>query len=445
MKTILLCALFLPIIYCALKHKKWYLYLLFAFYAILPSAFAIEISESLPLLTGTRMLILLLLIFWIYNRHANSVTVIPKEMIFYLVANVAISIVNLHYGYGEFNRIFILVLEEFLIVILIKDLIANKEEFYRCIDFMIAGSIVLVIIGVLQTVFHYDIASVLNIVESSAESILTDRMGMLRAYATSNAISYGCYCAFMIPIILYMYERTKKERYLFALFANLLALICTMSRSSLLALAIVLLLMLLIRKKELIKPFIKYIPLALIAVIVVAYKMPSLVNSVVEVSKSILNVLGADFQLSEQFGLNADNASYSRMVQWSSLEYMIGDGTWLFGYGYNAYVRGMLHYFYKQFGHWTVATTLDVGFVRILGETGVVGLGIYFIFLVSIFSFVIRNIKSNKTLDFYTMSFYLLILYVILNIVSAFISVEAFWLYIGLFFAYRKLGDVSKE
>ena len=62
MKYLIIGILLLPIFFWAFQHKKWYLYLTFALYGILPDACAFEISTSLPLITVSRILIVILMI-----------------------------------------------------------------------------------------------------------------------------------------------------------------------------------------------------------------------------------------------------------------------------------------------------------------------------------------------------------------------------------------------
>lgn len=441
MELIVLLVLFAPIVYLAVKKKEWYLYLLFAFYPILPDSFAIEISSSLPLLTGSRILILIVMVFWVRRVIVTHNVSIPRGLAVFVFINIMISVINLSNGFGEVNRVFGIVLEQFLLVVILKELINDREVFKNCIDFMIYGCVALAVIGACQSLLDLNPASVLNIVESSSETLLTDRMNMTRAYGTTNAIAYGCYCAFMFPIILYMYERERRFKYIIFALADLAALILTMSRSSLLALCIIMFMMIVIRNARFIKKYIKFFPFIILAVVGAYIIKPSMFDSIIEVIKSCLNVLGADFKLSDDFGLNANNASYSRTVQWTAVSYMVNEGKGLFGYGYLAYVRGCLRYFYRQFGFWTVATTLDVGFVRIATEAGLVGLATYFGYLANLFAKCLNRIKSVRAYTFMHLSMYLIALYVILNVASAFMDAKVFWLFIALIYAYMELKE----
>ena len=126
MELIVLLVLFAPIVYLAVKKKEWYLYLLFAFYPILPDSFAIEISSSLPLLTGSRILILIVMVFWVRRVIVTHNVSIPRGLAVFVFINIMISVINISNGFGEVNRVFGIVLEQFLLVIILKELINDK-------------------------------------------------------------------------------------------------------------------------------------------------------------------------------------------------------------------------------------------------------------------------------------------------------------------------------
>lgn len=442
-KLIILFLLFAPIIYKACRYEKWYLYIICAFYTILPDALAIEVSSSLPLITFKRLMIFILCIVWIYNYKCRKRERIPRELCIYIIVNILVSIVNLRIGFGEVNNIFIIVFEQFILVMAIKSTISSKDELYKCVDFLIYGSVALAVISILQTVLKIDVTTSLMIVESRVTENISNRMNTVRAFGTTNAISNACYCSFMMLITLFMYEKRKRFSYIVFFGINAVALLCTMTRSALLAFCIVIAIMCFIRNIRFIKIYIKYIVLAIIAVTAILVIKPSLFDSVIEVFKSILNVLGIEVELSEQFGMNASNASYSRLVQWTAVYYMAQEGLMWFGYGYRAFLRGCLYYFFNQFGRWTKATALDTGFVAIAVERGVIGLiSNWALWLSMAYSAFVNRDKTSY--DFYKLTLYVTILYVIINVASAFANAELVWLYIALFFSYREL-DYSEK
>ena len=62
---IALVVLMIPVLYKLLRERRWYMYLLFSLYPIMPDAFAIELSEKLPLLTFSRIILLVDIVIWI--------------------------------------------------------------------------------------------------------------------------------------------------------------------------------------------------------------------------------------------------------------------------------------------------------------------------------------------------------------------------------------------
>ena len=468
LKWLFLALLFAPVFYLAFRQKKWYLYLACAFIGILPDQFAIELSASLPLLTAQRILILLLLGFWIVKKWKDRKFSCPIILVVYTALNILISVANIRFGLsGEIKRMAILVLEHVLLIIMAIDLIDDRKEFHLCLDSMILSSCALSVVGILQSIAGVDLASVLHLVDARTVIGLTPRMGIIRAFGTSNAIIFGCYCAFMVLVIYYRLDRTKKQRYAIALALALTAMICTLSRSAWLCLAAMFVLLLVLRPKKLLKA----IGSSLAMTLVLCLALGLLGNrffllASVETGRSTLNTVlgvvdleippipgvtnllanlpvidpGAETDEEEEapeFGKNQSSAAQSRLVEWTAAKYMIQEGEGLFGYGYNAFPRGKLQYFYPQFGVWTVATTLDVGLLRIMTDSGLVGLLTHLALTVFALLEAIKHRGEKGLLTFEKLFSLLLIMYLLMNFMAAFTG--PFWLVLGLFYASRKL------
>ena len=499
MKLLILIALLSPIVFLAIKQKRWYLYLPFALLGILPEQFAVQIHEKLPLLSGSRVLILILFGFWIYDRWKNKRFTMPWSLAIFLGINVLISLVNFRYGFGEVNRIFVTVFERVLLAVMAWDLIRDKEEFCRCVDFMLMGSAVLAVIAIVQTVFDYDIASVLHLRETMASVSIADRMGMTRAYGTFNAISYGCYCAFMMIPVYYRLSQTKSHWYSLIFALNFVALVCTFTRSAWLCIAGVMGLMVLVYRWKMIRLLIPSALISLALCVGLCVAQPKLLDAFVETGKSSINTVVSilpesmqelftsaktekpqqttpatedtsnpsepvqttppatttppannggnknPFQLSEHFGMNGEDPTYTRVVQWTAVEYMIADGQALFGYGYNAFPAGRLHYFYDRWGaKWEVATTLDVGLVALITESGFLGAASFLALLGYMLVVAFRR-KEKGTFDFYQLTIFMIGLFLLLNYLASFMFDDAVWLFIALFYAYHRLGEPRIE
>jgi len=473
MKLVLICLLFAPIIYLAFRQKKWYLYLLFAFIAILPEQFSIKLHDSFPLLSASRILILIAMGFWVWDKWKNKNFHFPRSLALFFTLNLIISLVNLHYGIGEIKRIFLLIFERVFLVIMLMDMIQDREEFHRCLDFAIMGSSALAVIGIVQTVFNYDISSVLHLTETFSSIQLASRMGLVRAFATYNAISYGCYCAFMAFLILYRLYNTKSLWHGAAFALNFVALVCTFTRSAWLCFAGIAFIALILCGGRLIRRLLPSIAMTLALVAVLCCFQPRLFTAFVETGKSSINtVLGVlpdsvvslffpdgelselpdteqgdeehhkpGFELDEDFGMNASDPTYSRTAQWTAIEYMAKEGVLMFGYGYNALLRGRIHFFFDRWAaQWQPTDFLDVGFVALIAESGILGTIAHLGLLVYLFIYAWRKKHTFKErqLDFSWLTILIIPLYLLLNYLAAFLYAHIIWLFIGLCYAYHK-------
>jgi hypothetical protein len=118
---------------------------------------------------------------------------------------------------------------------------------------------------------------------------------------------------------------------------------------------------------------------------------------------------------------------------------MIADGQALFGYGYNAFPAGRLHYFYDRWGaRWEVATTLDVGLVALITEGGFLG-AVSFLALLGYMLVISLWKKKKGSFDFYQVTIFMIGLFLLLNYLASFMFDDAVWLFIALFYAYHRL------
>lgn len=474
MKYILMLILVAPILYLAFRQKKWYLYLMFAMIGFLPEQFALSLHEKLPLLSVNRLLILLSAGFWLWKRWRSRKVLLPVSLTVFLIANIGISLINLPQGLDELNRILLFVLERAMVVVIVADLVENREELGKCVDFMILGAAVTAIIAIVQTVWDYDIASVLHLVKTTASVSIADRMNLTRAYGTYNAISFGCYCAMMLLFTYFRLESTKKQYYSIPFALLFVAMVCTLTRSAWLCFAGAFGLLILVRK---FRPVVKLLPsmgLVIALCVALCFAQPKLYKAFVETGKSTLNTVleilpgektpntqkptestptagesteltqqeeKPSFQLDDEFGKNASDPTGSRTRQWSAVTYMAQEGKLLFGYGYNSYFEGKLHYLMPVGGKevWKPAHAVDVGFVSQLTESGIVGFGLWMLLLGYIFVVAWRKKSRGMEMDYYKLTLVMIPLYLMLNVMSSFLNKSIVWLFIALFYASTQL------
>jgi len=475
MSYLLVAILFAPIVYFAFRQKKWYLYLLMAFTAILPEQLSINLHDKLPLISASRILIIIAAAFWLFQRIKEHNFKPPVSILVFLGINLAISVFHLFSDLDEINRIFLLFAERALVVVILIDLISNREEFDRCVDFLILGCCSVAVMGICQTIFNYDIAAVLHLEETFTSAMVADRMGLIRAYATKNAISYGCYCAFMVLPIYYRLQSTGKQRYSVAFALNFLALIATFTRSAWLCIAGILVLVFLTRPLKMLRSLWPSVALIVVLCLGLSLIQPLFGVALTETAKSswntVINALPDEwfsrsgtistdptsaatdptspdptepakptFELSEDFGANANNPTYSRLFQWSAIKYMLQDGNFLLGYGYNAFRQGQIYFTHKNWGsEYVVAPVLDVGLISIFTESGLVGMLSYLGLLCYMLVQSLRKRTRSGAFDFYKLMIFMIPLYLLLNFLSAFVNVALAWLVFGLFHAYENL------
>ena len=477
MKYLLILTLFAPIIYFACRQKKWYLYLLMAFVSILPEQLSISLHDKLPLISATRILIVIAAAFWLFQRIKERNFKPPVSILVFLGINLALSVYHLLFDTDEINRIFLLIAERALIVVLLVDLIATREEFDRCVDFLILGCCALAIIGIVQTVFRYDIASVLHWRETFTSAMVAERMGLLRAYATKNAISYGCYAAFMILPIYYRLQSTGKQRYSIAFALNFVALIATFTRSAWLCVIGIAALVFVTRPLKLMRSLWPSLILIIVMCFGFGLIQPKFGDALIRTAQSswntVINALPDEwfqspgstlpgstdstdpteetipdepekptFDLPEEFGANSNDPTYSRLFQWSAVKYMMQDGSFMLGYGYNAFLQGQIRFIHTSWGNdYVVAPVMDVGLVSIFTESGLVGMLAYLGLLGYMLVQSIRKRTRTGAFDFYKLMIFAVPMYLLLNFLSAFVNVALAWLVFGLFHAYERLDQ----
>lgn len=451
---IALVVLMVPVFYKLLRERRWYMYLLFSLYPIMPDAFAIELSSSLPLLTVSRIILLIDLAIWIIldrKKIAEGIKNIGKKkpsiksmeiskiLLVFWGINILISIIHLFDKTGEINKLFNILFHQIFLVAVIKRFVTTKEEFVKCIDFMILGFMVSCIAGILQTLFSIDPSEPVMMFLRGERIGLNERMGLSRARGfCTSPIMFACECGFFAILSLYLFELKKSSKYMTAVLLCIAGIAMSMTRSAMLGLGLVYIIFFISRFKVAVKLYIKYICIAFVIGIAVIIFVPKVGNVVLEPLKSALNAIGFNFNISSNFGDNVSNPIGSRTNQWTLFAYMVQNGSLLIGYGYNAYTNGFLHFWYTGFTNWSRAQALDVGFVSVLGESGVIGLLNYAMFYlgIGVSSFKNRKKGTESTLNFYHISVYVMLYFIIMNVASSCIDIKSIWLFIALWIVY---------
>jgi O-antigen ligase len=131
-----------------------------------------------------------------------------------------------------------------------------------------------------------------------------------------------------------------------------------------------------------------------------------------------------------EFGENA-NGLASRMVQLTAIPYTLSQNPF-FGFGPNAFARGLVAYTYVE-GHLSFVQTVDMHLVAIVGQYGLVGLlGVLAQFGAVGITMIRKKYRQDTLMYFLLMTFvcYMLCLLSISNLD------RWYWVFIGIFVSY---------
>lgn len=423
------------------KKKKWFTIVFVSLYAILPEYFAVEFSQSLPLLTASRLLLVMLLAgtafqLRIYNPLPGLKKIgVANPLLIYCVLCLLANLTHIKDSPGVVNSIFIIIFQEFLLVCLLVINIRTEQLLFKCVDGFIHTSAVVFFLGIIEAVTGWKWAYLLTTVSRKMLQSSMTRLGIDRAEATfGHSVYFGLFCVVLIPLIMYYYENTRKKKYIVFLALDLLALIFTSSRGALLAAGILLILMFLSQSKRMLNIYVKYVLIALCGLLILGIFSPTLFETITGIFKSVLNALGFSFEL-DNYGIN-QNGTYSRVMQLSVITWVMMHNP-LFGMGPNAQTRGVIRFFDER-GLWVPSNTYDVGYMQILGDLGIVGAIAYVVLYVSLIKLTFKNDKKNDVSNMNRAFKWCFVGY-FLSMLSIATVNNVFWLIVGLCFAYNNI------
>ncbi|QFJ56319.1 O-antigen ligase family protein [Pseudobutyrivibrio xylanivorans] len=405
-------ALLIANIYC-FKTKK-YLNLFIPCMLFLPEYYGIEINNSLPLLTVSRMMFLVFFVYACINRRKSinlkeiDLKDLPKP--YYCLAGYFILriVSNLYYitTYGQAAKtIFLIIFEQLLLLVSVYMLAPTKEEVHALIKAIVRGATVMFILGIFESFTAIRLADALYTISRHVMNEHYIRLGLLRATVTLGMPGvYANMCILMLPLIIYLYRTSYQKRYIAIALLDVFAVIHAGSRSDILYLFIipVMYLVYVLRTKAERLEFTKnlFIIVASLAVIITVLSAtnPYFKYYYVGTGKSVLNEIGFNFDLSEDspddsigYGSNAKSGSFSRTMQFSGILYAARINP-VFGLGSGAQTRGDVQYYWDN--NWRPIKTYDLGVVEIFCNEGLLGtlgltLMLFYLVLVS---------KGNRSL-----------------------------------------------
>lgn len=349
----------------------------FLMYIVLPNYFALEISESLPLLTGSRLLLLLMIFYYLCRNSwkiqfklSDSKTLGLGITIYFIL----LFITNLFYvtvTSEAIKAILTIILEELILVWVITKLITTKIILQKCLQLLVFSSGVLGLLSIIESIIGVNIFYYINTVSREMLMASFSRMGYYRAEAGfGHAVYYGAYCVVMIPICMYFIENTRKNYiYIVCFCLNIVGLVFSNSRGSLLAFIFIMLIMLITKKqKDLLKY--RWLIFLIIFISIITYIfVPTVTTFISDIVLSIFNIFSENSTEILNYGINKGGLD-SRLLQITGIIWAFSKNP-LFGLGAGAHTRGLMYY--NANGHWLKTNTFDVGYIGIFCQYGIIG------------------------------------------------------------------------
>ena len=384
-------ALLIANIYCFIKKK--YLYLFIPCFLFLPEYYGFELSESLPIITVKRIMVLIFYIYAILNRKKNfsfksfDLKTFCRKYSFLIAYFILRTLTNLYYigTYGQAAKTLLSIFFEQLFIILAFCLLdPSAQEVTTLIKSVVWSATALFVIGILESFTSIKPFDYLYTVSRVMLNDEVFRLGLLRSTATFGLPNlFGNACILVLPLILYLYNRTHHKEYLAACIINFFAVIHSGCRSDIVFFfAIIAIYALYVIVKE--KRFAEFIKNASIMAVITVSVMVilSLADSRLSyyysgTAKSLLNEVGFNFDLdsgapesTSGYGRNTEG-SESRTRQFTGI-YYVSVRHPIVGMGSGAQTRGQVEYYWDN--TWYAVTTYDVGLVEIFCDEGILGL-----------------------------------------------------------------------
>lgn len=375
-----------------------------ALYMILPSYFAIEFSSSLPLITASRILLLLLVVVYLIknNWHFNFKIINESSVNRLLLAFFALIFIT-DIGHlpssSAIRDILSVIIEEWLVVWVLTKVIVSPKSIMRFLRIVVYSSAIVAVISIVGSLLGVNFFNCLITVDRELLIVDFERMGVLRPQAGfDHAVHYGLYNAMMCSIAISLAAREKGRKYILLLasfFLDLVALILANSRGSLFAFGVVILYRIINNRSIKLKTARKAIRIILIVLccfsVLICIK-PDILQYVFGVLFSVYaSIFNTDAMNSiTNYGTNVGGI-VSRLAQFSGIIWVLVRRPFL-GMGPEATSNGLISYINIYTNDWYVTDTFDVGYIEIFCTYGIVGSMAYIL----LFGLIIKFIFSSR-------------------------------------------------
>lgn len=409
------------------------LWLMAALYIILPTYFAFEVSSSLPSFTGSKIVLLITILLVAVSKKEIAIPKVREMKIIWLVSMVLVIINISHMGdSGSYSikAIFSIFLENIFLALILYNLINTRDKLNGFIKIMVTTSAVVTFFAAIEFLTGYNVFYLLTTTSRTVYQASYIRSGMTRAEASfSHSVYYGVYCSCMLPFSLYLYENNKNKKYLLFALLNVLGTLMSGSRGQMVACFVTAFLMICKKRGDLKRKYFRAIILALIPTAILVVFVPGIFSYISENVKSILNIVGFNFSIYKDFGINAGGLD-SRTVQLTGIKWLLINGSFFLGLGSLAPARGLVSYYWASYG-WQTVKSIDVGYVGWFLEYGLIGAIVYFILYIYITWMTCKKSNDKDSTNIMNPFKWFMVCY-LLNLLSSTGMDKLLWVVLGL-------------
>lgn len=319
--------------------------------------------------------------------------------------------------------------------------IDSKEKFLKLIDVVLYVSIFVSLLGLVEEVTRWNPFALINTVD--AEFNYNElRFGILRLVSfTSHAISYCCYCMFILALAFYRITLSNKKIYVIAYILCALNALLTISRITLLGIIASQFLLLLFYDR---KKFVRYLTYMLIALAIALIFGIAFSSTVRKLVLSVYYMVMVFFDSSyvtklRSMGMTDNAEGFGQrlsLYSWVHIklypDYLLGKGEKNeFGY-----------YFINNYGYRQLKESIEVEWLRTMYRYGYVGLAAeIFFFVATVISSFVKNAMTASSwenkISFAKVFLILIICYIVVLFgVMQNEEMQLFFIIITLFMSY---------
>lgn len=222
-----------------IKRNTFFLNIFIVLYPILPTYFSLNISNALPLVTGSRLLLILLFIYCLLkkNKHdhrSSAVNNCEKKVRFSLCLFIVCEIfVFFPYALNSasIKELFVSLVEKALYFYCIVTCVNSKKRVISLLKILTYVVLVSSVFAIIESILGINIAHLLNISSRELNVDSYMRLGRIRSeFSFGHPLCYATYLILMMPFVFYFYGKdTGYTKYL-KIFLPIVALFLTISR-----------------------------------------------------------------------------------------------------------------------------------------------------------------------------------------------------------------------